>query len=73
MAADRAVALRGIYNPVDRATLARDLARWNVSWVVVGPVERARYAMSHEHERQIAALLPLVLEDGDFRLYGWAP
>ncbi|MGE0812980.1 MAG: DUF2298 domain-containing protein [Vicinamibacterales bacterium] len=69
MAAGRTEALRRIYNPPSAGVLRETLETWHVEIVQVGPQERARYSMTDDHERLIAAVMVLAFERGGVRLY----
>ncbi|MEZ5289724.1 MAG: DUF2298 domain-containing protein [Vicinamibacterales bacterium] len=69
MAAGRTDALRRLYNPSSAAVLRETLDAWHVEVVCVGPQERARYAMTDDHERLIAEVMVLAFERGGVRLY----
>ena len=69
MADGRLEALERIYRPGSAAALRDTLERWDVTLVYVGPVERARYDITPEHEARLADVLSLVFDQGRVRLY----
>jgi uncharacterized membrane protein len=69
MAAGRRRALGSIYNPTSSDELQRLLARWQVDFVVLGPVERERYSVTPDHEAHIARAMELAFESHEVRLY----
>ncbi len=69
MSAGRLDALARIYRPRSIAALRATLGQWDVALVYLGPAERARYAITPEHEAHLAAVLSLVFDQGGVRLY----
>lgn len=69
MAAGRVDALERIYRPRSAADLRAVLSHWSIEVVCVGPVERARYAISADDEAVIAGVMELVFDRGTVRLY----
>lgn len=69
MAAGRGEAVQGIYNPSSSAELARLVREWDVGLVYLGPAERARYAVTPQHEMRLGSVLELAFESGEARLY----
>jgi YYY domain-containing protein len=69
MAAGRHAALARIYAPGSDSELQQTLLAWNVMFVYLGPVERARYSVSASHEARLGRSMELVFEQGGIRIY----
>lgn len=69
MAAGRTEALERIYTPTSADVLLEDLEAWRVDFVLVGPIERARYGVTPDHDALHAAVMDLAFEHGAVRLY----
>ena len=69
MAAGRVDALERIYRPRSATDLSAVLSHWSIEVVCIGPVERARYALSADDEAVIARVMDLVFDRGTVRLY----
>ncbi len=66
MAGERAARTDAVYRATDRASLLAALDRARTRYVLVGPVERERYALD---ERLLADTLDVVFAEGAVRLY----
>ena len=69
MTAGRHEALTRIFRPVSESDLQQTLDEWNVAYVLVGPAERDRYAISATDETRMRRALDLVFEQGAVRIY----
>lgn len=69
MAAGRDQALDTIYRGAPVAQIRQALETWQIDYVYVGPVERNRYEISPQAERNLAEAANLVFEAGDVRIY----
>ncbi len=69
MTAGRLDALARIYQPRSDDDLQRTLHEWNVSLVVIGGFERARYSISADEEARIGRVMELAFERGSVRIY----
>jgi uncharacterized membrane protein len=69
MAAGRHDALARIYAPESDTDLQQTLLTWDVMFVYVGPLERARYGMSPHHEARLDRAMDLVFGQGRVRIY----
>jgi len=68
-AAGRAAMADAVYRATDRASLLAALEAARIRYVLVGPVERQRYALGDETERLLAETLDVVFAQGGVRLY----
>lgn len=69
MTSGRLEALERIYRPSSVQALQQALADWHVSFVYVGPSERARYEVLPEHEARWIDAMDLVFESGPVRIF----
>lgn len=69
MTAGRLDALERIYRPSSVEAVRQALAAWHVSYVYVGPSERARYEVLPEHEARWIEAMDLVFESGPVRIF----
>jgi len=65
----RAAMADAVYRATDRASLLAALEAARIRYVLVGPVERQRYALGDETERLLAETLDVVFAQGGVRLY----
>lgn len=69
LSAGRSEAIRRIYEEAEGTGLTALLARWRIGYVLIGPEERRRYALSGDREAALAAALPEVFAADDRRLF----
>lgn len=69
MAAGRRDAAERIYRFAAPNEIAQLLEAWGIDYVVVGPAERAAYAISPLEEKRLNAVMDLVLDQDGVRLY----
>jgi YYY domain-containing protein len=70
---ERILATAGVYRASDAGALREALDARRIRFVLVGPVERARFGLSPRSERLFAEALELAFESGDFRIYRRRP
>ena len=69
----RIAATAGMYRASDADALREALDAWRIRFVLVGPVERARFGLSARHDAVFREALDLAFESGAFRIYRRRP
>lgn len=69
MARGRVEALDSVYRVGSPAEIEQVLGQWGIDYVYVGPSEREQYGITPRSEERIAAVMRLVFEEGDVRIY----
>lgn len=69
----RVAATARVYRAADADALRDALDAWGIGFVLVGPVERARFRLSERDEARFRAALDLVFDNGAFRIYRRRP
>ena len=69
MAAGRPEALDVIYRSGQPVQIEQALDQWAIDYVYIGPSERSQYGITPAAEQGIAAVMELVFEEGDVRIY----
>ena len=69
----RIAATAGVYRASDAGVLREALDAWRIRFVLVGPVERARFGLSAGHDAVFREALDLAFESGAFRIYRRRP
>jgi YYY domain-containing protein len=62
-----------VYRAADAGALRDALDAWGIAFVLVGPVERARFRLSARDDARFLEALDLVFESGAFRIYRRRP
>ena len=70
---ERILATARVYRASDADALRAALDAWRIRFVLVGPVERARFGLSAQSERLFVEALELAFESGAFRIYRRRP
>ncbi|CAN5818398.1 DUF2298 domain-containing protein [soil metagenome] len=69
MAQNRGDILQRIYGTGSGTEIAQALTEWHIDYVYVGPTERELYKMSPDAEARLKAVMDIVFEQGDVRIY----
>jgi YYY domain-containing protein len=69
----RIAATASVYRAADADALRDALHAWGAGFVLVGPVERARFGLAARDEARFRGALELVFESGAFRIYRRRP
>ena len=69
MAEGRDMALKKIYRNGSRREIIDILARWNISYVYIGPIEREKYQFDMASERRLQQAMDLAFESGSVQIY----
>ncbi|MEM7127725.1 MAG: DUF2298 domain-containing protein [Chloroflexota bacterium] len=69
MALGRAEAIERVYRSGSSTEITQTLIGWEIDYVYVGPKERSEYQLTTRQEERLAAVMDLVFESGDVRVY----
>jgi YYY domain-containing protein len=69
----RVAATASVYRAADADALRDALDAWGIGFVLVGPVERARFRLSARDDARFLEALDLAFESGAFRIYRRRP
>ncbi len=69
MARGRPELLELIYRTGTAQQIREALDRWQIDYVYVGPAERSTYQIAPRDEARLSAVMDLVFEEGDVRIY----
>ncbi|OUC09116.1 hypothetical protein RY27_04840, partial [Litorilinea aerophila] len=69
MARGRPEVLELIYRTGTAQQIREALDRWQIDYVYVGPAERSTYQITPRDEARLSAVMDLVFEQGDVRIY----
>ena len=69
LAAGRTEALEIIYRSGGADDIRAALARWNIDYVYIGPVERERFGVNEFSESRFAGVMDLAFAAGPVKIY----